>query len=218
MSAIVKSVQGEVVESPARSMFVRERLVAINRDMSEKYIENGLLLLELKTNGYYREWGYESFDECIEHMHQQGLVDYGSRNARNFIAVAEMIGRLELSAEDVQKIAISKLREIASLPSPESQRKMLDAAQTMSVDDVQREAKKIRDQAAGRDVDPLRPYTFMMTDTQHTFTRECLTDARRVYSIDDEVSDANVLVDVLLADWKSGLPEVEAQEIEAHLG
>lgn len=200
---LVPSFEGEPVTG--RPAEVRERLHAISRDVSASYIENGLLLQEAQNNAYHRAWGFTDFDEAIDALHEQGVLDYSSRNARNFIAVVSMIQRQQLDPAAVSKIAISKLREIATLKDAASQRALLDSCHGMSVADVQKEAKRLRAKAAGHDIDPLNPITLMMTDTMKGFFRECMVKAREEYALESTLPDVNVLVDSVLPEWFNSL-------------
>lgn len=205
MMALVKPAEVLPAESQ-RAVYVKERLAAINKQHNELILENGLLLREYKANGYFKEDGYESFDEAIESLHEKGVLDYGARNARHFIAIVDMVDRLELTSAEIKAIGVSKLREIAALKSETEQRRLLSEATNKTVGEIQKEAKRLRDKAAGRDTDPLNPTTHMFTDTQKGFFKECIRRARTEYAIEDNVPEAAVLVDYILADWHSGLP------------
>jgi hypothetical protein len=192
-----------VVLSPdaARAITVKEQLVGINREVCTWAIENGLLLKEARDNGYHKEWGYDTFDHAIDALQNQGLIDYGPRNARNFILVVEMIQKQGLDQAAIAKIPISKLREIASLKSPKDQHLLLEACATSNVAEIQRMAKRLRAEAAGEDVDPLSPVTIMLTETMRAFYKTCLQKARDIYTLDLAVPDAAVLVDAILPEW-----------------
>jgi hypothetical protein len=126
-----------------------------------------------------------------------------------------MIETLCLDTEAVQGLGVSKLREIASLATEKDQVGLLEAASGMSVSDVQKEAKRLRDKAAGRETDPLEPVTLMLTSTQREFLEHCMREARRVYSIEDSVPNSAVLIDCVLADWHSNIDGIEAEAVEA---
>ena len=104
-----------------RATFVRERLVAINKSAGDMVYENGLLLREYMANAYFKEDGFKSFDAAIDSMQDSGQLDYGARNARNFIAIVDLFDTLHLPPAEVQNIGISKLREIAMLADPKEQ-------------------------------------------------------------------------------------------------
>jgi hypothetical protein len=198
-----------------RAGYVKTRLLSINAQANDIVIENGILLKEYKENGYYREDGYKTFDDAIQAMQDKGQLDYGPRNARNFIAIADMMANLNLLPENVEAIGVSKLREIATLPVVEDKRKLLETATEMSVGEVQREAKRLRDKALGRESDPLVPVILKTTESQHEFFRECISEARRIYSLSENMSDASVLIDAILAEWHSEKDHREAEQIEA---
>jgi hypothetical protein len=188
----------------ARAVEVRERLTAINSQHNDLVLENGILLREYKANGYFKADGFASFDEAIDTLHERGQLDYGARNARHFIAIVDMVDKLAIDTADIKKIGVSKLREIASIKSEAAQRKLLEEAKTKTVGEIQKEAKGIRDKAAGRDVDPLDPVTLLMTGTQKQMYKTCIAQARVEYAVEDNVPDVAVLIDMILADWYSG--------------
>jgi hypothetical protein len=211
-----------VITGSDRALVVRERLIQISQTAGNLVIEAGLLLREYKSNAYYKEDGFDSFDEAIEALHAAGSVDYGARNARNLIGVVDMFDKLGITDADKQSLGISKLREIATLKNPDEQRKMLEAAKDLTVAEVQKAAKTARDKAAGRDVDPSEPIIVRgATASQAAFFRDCIKAARVEYSLNDDVPEAAVLVDAILAEWHSGLShqvEDETSTEDVHVG
>lgn len=188
-----------------RALYVKRRILAIGEAAATLVLEAGTLLTEYKANAYWREDGYPSFDVAIDTMQSNGQIDFGSRQARNLISVVEMFTKLGIPETKRRELGISKLREVASLHDEKEQRKLLDAASGMSVAEVQREAKRLRYLASGRDVDPLDPIVIQASTTQRQFYGECIDAARHQYGIDDHVPEATVLVDTILAEWHSGL-------------
>lgn len=197
-----------------RAQFVKQRLRDINTLHNDLIIENGLLLREYQANAYFKEDGFKSFDEAIEALHERGELDYGARNARHFIAIINMVEALNIGPEEVKAIGVSKLREIASLKDSQSQLALLGAAAQKSVGEIQKEAKRLRDKAAGRETDPLNPITLMMTDTQKQFYKECIERGRLLSGAKDEVPEVAILVDVILADWFSGAADAHSDPAE----
>jgi hypothetical protein len=183
-----------------RAQIVRDRLVTINKTAAELVYENGLLLRELKDNGYYREWGHGSFDECVQAMQDAGLLDYGPRNARHFIRIVYMLEQTATPPTQIGDIGVSKLREIASVPVLEEQRRLLAAAPSLTTAEVQREAKVARDKAYGNESDPLHPITLMTTESMRTLFKDCIAAARQLHSIDDKENDI-AAVEAILSDW-----------------
>lgn len=188
----------------SRAVYVRDRLAAINTQHNDLIIENGRLLREYKQASYFKDDGFKSFDDAIDALHERGVLDYGARNARHFIAIIDMVEALGLDAAQIKLIGISKLREIAGLKDSDEQRGMLEKAAEKTVGEVQKEAKRLRDKAAGRETDPLNPVTLMFTDTQKQFYKACLEKGRRLSDLEETGGDAFVLVDVILADWFAG--------------
>lgn len=197
-----------------RSSWVKSRIITIARSTASNYIENGLLLKEILDHEYFKAWDYNSFDDCITCLQEAGHVDYGSRNARNFIAVVEMVEKQGIPMDDAAKIPISKLREIASITDPKAQQKLLAASNDMDVSEVQKEAKRLRDKAKGIDTDPYSTLSLRMTETQRGFFMDCLSKAREHYGVTKDTQDAVVLVDMILPEWFGGLMEHEAIEAE----
>lgn len=184
-----------------RAQFVRDRIVTLHKAASEIVLETGVLLQEYKSQGYFLEQGYDSFDSAIEDWQSKGLVDFGPRNARNFIAIVNMVQARGLKVDDVKEMPVSKLREIASIPIAEEQARLLEAAKTMTTAEVQREAKQLRDKAHGRESDPLHPITLMTTESGREHFRNCIKTARTVYALSDDMPETAVLIDHILADW-----------------
>jgi delta-aminolevulinic acid dehydratase/porphobilinogen synthase len=200
--------QKSVASAADRAQFVSKRLREISSSMAQDFIECGILLREYKENSYFKEEGYESFDEAINDKYTKGEIEFQSRNARNAIAVADMLAANGMKPEDVKKIAPSKLREIASLP-PNEQKKMLPKAEEMTVGEIQEKAKAIRHKAKGLDVDPYDPIILRdATATAKTAFNANIAMARRVYNIPEEVPDFVVLVDHIMAEWASGQNDI----------
>lgn len=191
------------VASADRGASIRAKLIANSGQAQDLILSTGLLLREYKGGAYFREDGHKTFDEAIEALKEQGQLDYGARTARHMIAVVDMVEVLNISADEVKRLGISKLREIATLKDSKQQLALLGEAGQKSVGEVQRAAKALRDKAAGRDVDPLDPVTLLMTETQKGFYKECIEKARMIAGLSDDVPEAAVLVDVILADWNS---------------
>ncbi len=189
-----------------RGAQIKTKLTEYGQQAADLILQNGLLLREYQSGCYFKEEGHKSFDEAIEAMKNSGLIDYGARQARHFIAIIGMVEALGISPDEVKRLGMSKLREIASVKDTKEQLALLGAAQTQSVADIQKEAKRLRDKAAGRDTDPLDPVTLMMTATQKQFFKECIAHGRKISGLgEDKVPDVAVLVDVILADWSSGV-------------
>lgn len=197
-----------------RADYVKNRLLEINKQAAGLIIETGELLTEYKANGYYKEDGFKSFDEAIEAYHASGLLDFGARQARYLVNVVEMVKRHALEPAKVDTLGVSKLREIASLPGEADQKALLEAAPEMTVGQIQKEAKRLRDKAFGRESDPFDPFMLKTSESQKQMIHDCLTEARRIYSIADTVNDTGVLVDYILSEWFSEKDRYEAEQIE----
>jgi hypothetical protein len=200
-----------------RAAYVKDRLIQINKHAASIIIESGTLLREYKANGYAKEDGFSSFDEAIEAYHSSGLLDYGARQARYLISVVDMVDNLSIPAEKVEQIGVSKLREIAGVPGEGDKKALLDKADSMSVAEVQKEAKKLRDKALGRESDPLIVTVLKTTESQQKMFNECISEARRIYALPEEMSEASILVDVILTAWFNVRELLEAEQVEASL-
>jgi hypothetical protein len=194
----VQSNTSQAISATARAEYVKTRLVELNKQASETILQTGLLLKEYRNERYFASDGFESFDQALEAWHNSGLLSFGARQARNLIAVTEMAEKMSLKGEDIERIGISRLREIATVKSVDDQRRLLDSAEDMSVTEVAKEAKRLRDKAAGREHDPLDPVTILLTTTQKQFYLECIETARQVFALEENVPPAAVLVDTIL--------------------
>jgi hypothetical protein len=204
MLATMEPKQVMEVASVNRGTFIKAKLIENSGQAQDLILANGLLLREYKGAGYFKEEGYGSFDEAIEAMKEHGQLDYGARTARHMIAVVDMVEALGISAEEVKRLGISKLREIATVKDSKQQLALLGEAGQKSVGEIQKAAKALRDKAAGRETDPLDPVTLMMTETQRGFYKECIEKARMIAGLSDDVPEAAVLVDVICAEFMSG--------------
>lgn len=201
-----------------RPEFVKERLIQINNAAADLYLENGLLLREYKENGYYKAHGYASFDEAVETMKQQGLLEYGARQARHFIDIVNMTEKLQLGSADIKDIGMSKLREIASVRNEDQQRRLLAEAPDKPFSEIQREAKQARDKIAGRESDPFMPIILKnTTQSQHEFFMTCMREARNLYRLPDDMTDGVILTDVILTAWFNSREAIEAEERAVNL-
>lgn len=196
-----------------RSSFVRDRLLSLNKNAAQLVMENGALLREYKQRQYYVEEGYASFDMAIDDMHDRGMLDYRCRQARNFIAIVDMVDQLGIDPKEIPEIGMSKLREIATTRAPDT-RHLLEAAKDMSVSEVQAEARKIRDKAAGRDTDPLKPWVVKTTESQMMFAEEAILEARRIYQLPEDCPEAAVLIDHVMAEWFTNKDTWESEQAE----
>jgi hypothetical protein len=134
------------------------------------------------------------------------------------ISIVKMVTARGLDPAEVTTLGISKLREIASLPSgaADGQQQLLEAAKDMSVADVQKEAKQLRDKAYGREADPWSPVIFKnATASQAQFLGECIAEGRRLYALPETTTDVAVLVDAILSDWFNGRDALQAEMVEA---
>jgi hypothetical protein len=204
----------ELVKVDDRAVFVRSRLLEINAQANNLILENGLLLREYKQNGYFREDGYKSFDDAIQMMQNAGKLDYGPRQARYFISIVDMVDTLQISPGEIDQIGVSKLREIAGVPAESDKRKLLDSAKDMSVGEVQKEAKRLRDIALGRESDPLVPIVLKTTQSQCDMFNDCIQSARSIYSLPEEMSETSILIDIILTAWFNVKDNLVAEQVE----
>src|SRR5688500_15498532 len=122
-----------------RAQYVRDRISAINRTVTESVYENAMLLQELKENAFYREYGYGSFDEGIRAMQDRGEIDYGPKQARNFLRIAATAALLGMSDGDIAALGMSKMRAIAGAPGDVNlKREMVEQAREMTVAEVEK--------------------------------------------------------------------------------
>jgi hypothetical protein len=75
---------------------IKAKLAEYGQQAADLILQNGLLLREYQSGGYYKEDGHKNFDEAIEAMKNAGLLDYGARQARHFIAIINMVETLNI--------------------------------------------------------------------------------------------------------------------------
>jgi hypothetical protein len=72
----------------------------------------GTLMVEVKTNKYWKDWGYESFGKFVDHVKEK--VNKGRSQIYNTISVAEKL--LPYASEsDIEQMGISKANELAKM-------------------------------------------------------------------------------------------------------
>jgi hypothetical protein len=198
------------VGPPNRGADLKTKIVSLGQQAADLILTSGCLLREYQSGGYFKEDGHKSFNDAIEAWKAQGLIDYGARQARHLIAIVDMVDALSITPGEINKLGISKLREIASLKDPQQQLAMLGGADQKSFADIQAEAKQLRDKAAGRDTDPLDPVTLLMSVTQKQFYKDAIERGRKLSGLtEDKVPDVAILIDVILADWMSGASDAD---------
>jgi hypothetical protein len=92
-----------------RLVQVRRRLVQVRQEADSIYLETGMLLRKVNQNGYWRGWGFQSFE-----AYAQSELRLRRRKAFYLISVAEAFHRLAITPAERAGISLSKAVEIAA--------------------------------------------------------------------------------------------------------
>ena len=107
---------------PKRIKEVKDEIESIRKTVAKNFFVLGDLLKEIKDGGYHLSWGYSKFGEWLA---VSGL-DMSERAAYYLIQIIEMGKVLDIPRRDLEKMKLSKLREIArtNFADPSTQRKV----------------------------------------------------------------------------------------------
>lgn len=95
-------------------------------------IVEGELLWEITENGYYKEWGFRTFDEYVE-----SELGFKTRKAYYLIAIYEtFVRKLDLDADELREIEWSKAKELVTVIDDSNKEDLLEAIKTLSVSGV----------------------------------------------------------------------------------
>lgn len=165
-----------------RAEEVRKSIELAQNKIEKGYAEMAQLLHETWENGYFVRWGYENFKDYCE-----AELGWKYRRAMYFVAIAEVVKKMEIPWEDVEGIGWTKMRTL--LPILEEQGEVgdwLEIAQNYSVKALQ---EMVGDAKLGSDIgrigDPdIATLTFRLTQDQFDIINEALGKAKKV--IDNE--------------------------------
>lgn len=103
-----------VGESQAgRSSIVRKQLEGLLSTLNKSTFDLAELLFEVKSNGYYQPWGFNTFQEYVNSL------DIKARKAQYLVRIVDVMDEMGITREVYEPLGVAKLREISSLEPKE---------------------------------------------------------------------------------------------------
>lgn len=125
-----------------RPQEIKQRLEQIKTSLVQNCLELGRLLNEIQEDFIYRDWGYETFTEWLEQGSDLGV---SHRESRYFQSIARRAAELQIPDDQLEKVKLSKLKEVMAFDVPaEHVKGLLEAAQSAPLAEVKEQVKKAR--------------------------------------------------------------------------
>jgi len=120
---------------------VRKRIDLLKESMASNRWEFAALLSEALDNSYHRDANFDNFDEWID----QSNFDVGSRECRYLIRIHKQSLELGITREQLQRVAVSKLKEIF-VPDVSTADivRLVEHAETATLDQIRDEVKRLK--------------------------------------------------------------------------
>lgn len=155
-------------------------MTTANTLLDTTYLDTAAVLKQVAGEEAYRAWGYDSLDEALAALYDQGILSFTPDQAHTLMQVADLVGALGPSAKG---IPFAVLVSVSSLPV-EQQVGFLTTVTGQPVSAVGQ---------AVRDALQLAPWTFGFTPDRHEAVRLAIAFYRTAMQVDASASDAAVL-------------------------
>lgn len=195
----------------SRAEEVRTEITQLKDSIMASSLKLGRLLKEARDNQYHHIWGYAQFGLWVE---EASGLDMSERQCYYLIAVVERAEACGIPDEELNKVKLSKLKTIFSLPAdtdPETIKTLVREAETAPLDDVREVVGRIKN------VDFVFKTLKMERDTYENVYSPAMDKARLEYgnSIDfkgdpKEIEDDKA-IEMICATYLSG-PDIEESE------
>ena len=184
------------------------------------------VLYEIYTNEYYKEWGFDNFQNYVESPE----LDFQYRQAMYLIKIWEvLIKRRGLPVEVLRNKSWSKLKEIAALAEHEEIstgdiKKLIEKSEKMTVEEVTFETHKAVEELemSGKKIDKITRVTFNLYSEQVENLKKALDLAMDISSSDKSGANLDYICTSFIASHIHGDKKAElkrlAKEIEGAAG
>lgn len=169
-------------------------------NIDHEYFHLGGVLSVIQSNGYYQDKGYETFRSLVE-------AEYGLqyRKAMYLVSIYNGLVSSGVSFEKVKKLGWTKLKELATILTPENVDEWVGIASSMTLLQLQeyisQQSKGVK---AGGDtaVEPTKvtTMTFKLHEDQKTTIREALEKAKHESGTEFDA----VALEMICIDYLSG--------------
>ena len=100
---------GQEVAGETDAAQARKDLENLITNYNRSTLDIGFLLFKIKKNGYYKNYGYNSYIEFLEEL------DIKKRKSQYLTRIVDVMEQVGLERADFESVGVAKLREITSL-------------------------------------------------------------------------------------------------------
>jgi hypothetical protein len=134
-------------QQPSRATYVGDRLVAVRREISDRFIEIGQLLLEAYRGNYHRDLGYDTFEGFV-----LAKLEMSYRKAKYLCDCFDVfIERLGVPRERLTEVGWSKSKELLPVVNRENVNRWLDYAAHHTTSEINLEVRRAQSPPEHRD-------------------------------------------------------------------
>jgi hypothetical protein len=149
--ALISNPEGRnILADPKRVKWVRERLTILKKIVDNAYLEFTELLYEAANGQYFKEWGFERFEEYVETE-----LGWQERKGWYFVAIQKkLVIGAKVPKADLEEIGWTKASRLSSLPSeelekPEKVKEWVERAKKTKARELKIEVNKAKNKAVG---------------------------------------------------------------------
>lgn len=158
----------------ARPGEVKERLTEIKREMNDRFLEMGQLLLEAVRNNYHRSLGYSTFDLFV-----QETLDIGYRTAKYLMDVYDtFVDQIDAPREVLSEVGWSKAKELLGVVNKDNAAQWLDYAKNHKATEINKAVRQAQAES-GVEVEEYANLTVGVFDNEREIILEAIELASR---------------------------------------
>lgn len=182
---MVEEAKVEVVSRrEIRAEEVRDRINQVKDTIETSYAELAQLLYEVQEQGFFIQYGFESFREYAEQE-----LGIGYRKARYLVVIAAAVARAGVPWDRVVSIGWTKMRTIAKLMTPSNAEEWLGRAENSTQDQLLELTKNV---GPGETLDTnetpkIHNIQLRMNEDQASIILDATNHAKRVIESDSMV-------------------------------
>lgn len=199
---LIVKVASEVENMTGKKAF--KTIPLLMDSIEHDYFKLGGILAKVQSEGWFMEKGYENFRGFVE-----AEVNMEYRKAMYFIAIYNGLVESGVAWSLVGHLGWTKLKELASLLTPENAEEWVGIAENMTVLQLiayikeQKKAASTEASDTDEEVKKITTMTFKLHEDQKATIREGLTKAKETMKTDvDAVALEHVMLDFLAGDKK----------------
>ena len=194
-----------------RVKWTRERLTVLKKMVEGAYLEFTELLYEAAQGQYFKEWGFDTFDEYIKQE-----LDWQERKGWYFVAIQKkLVVEGKVSKDKLQKIGWSKASRLTSLPASEltegKAEKWVEKAEGKTFTELEAEVRRVNARQADKNTKEIEaeadndftPIRFLLRPGQVKNVEGALKLAERITGSDKR----NNLLDMICLDFNGSRAE-----------